>query len=246
MDCLAVKSLSKNFGGLQAVNKVTFSVETGKRLVIIGPNGAGKTTLFNLISGELPPSQGRIYLFGKDITRLTPEQRAYLGLARTYQITQLFPNLSILDNTLLGIQGLDLVKFSMLRLVTSYKNNLTKAQKLLEEWDLWEQKNILVKHLSYGEQRKVEIILALTGNPRLLLLDEPTAGLSPVETENLTSLILGLSRDITTILIEHDMDVAFKVAEYIIVLHQGQLVTEGSPKEVKTNPIVNQIYLGVR
>jgi branched-chain amino acid transport system ATP-binding protein len=244
MECLRVQNLSKNFGGLKATGDVSFSVETGKRLVIIGPNGAGKTTLFNLLSGALAPDEGQIQFLGHNITNLAPEKRAALGLARTFQVTQLFRNLTLLDNILLGIQALESAKYSMIRPLKAYKDNLAKAQKLLEQWELWSQKDALIRNLSYGDQRKVEIILALTGKPKLLLLDEPTAGLAPAETENLTSVILSLGRDITVLLIEHDMDVAFKVAEHIMVLHFGQFVAEGSPEEIRKNPKVNEVYLG--
>lgn len=244
MEYLKVTNLSKDFGGLRAVDHVTFEVQKGERLVIIGPNGAGKTTLFNLISGEEPPTEGGIHAVGKEVTGMPPQKRASLGLARTFQITQLFSNLRVMDNILLGLQALDPVKFSMFRPATSNKSISTRAQDFLEQWDLWDQRQSLVKNLSHGDQRKIEIILAICNGPKLLLLDEPTAGLSPAETESLTSLILNLSGDITVLLIEHDMDVAFQVAERIIVLHFGRVLADGKPDEIRNNSQVNEVYLG--
>ena len=242
--CLLVKNLCKNFGGLQAVNDLHLSLEPGERRAIIGPNGAGKTTLFNLISGTLPPSSGKIHLFGKDVTRFSPHRRAALGLARTFQITNLFPNLSLFENVLLAVQALDKVKYSMLRPVSSYRRLESRTYELLEEWGLREKAGELARNLSYGDQRQVELILALAGKPRLLLLDEPTSGLSPAETSTVTEAIRRLDSDITIVLIEHDMDVAFGLADRVSVLHFGSLLAEGSVNEIQDDPRVTEIYLG--
>ncbi|MBI3015229.1 MAG: ABC transporter ATP-binding protein [Candidatus Tectomicrobia bacterium] len=241
---LLVKKLCKNFGGLQAVNDLSLALEPGERRAIIGPNGAGKTTLFNLISGAFSPSSGEIYLFGKEVTRVSPHRRAALGLARTFQITNLFPNLSLFENVLLAVQALDTAKYSALRPVSFYRHLEKRTYELLEEWGMREKAGELARNLSHGDQRQVEIILALAGNPRLLLLDEPTSGLSPAETSTVTEAIRKLDSNITIALIEHDMDVAFALADRVSVLHFGSLLAEGSVSEIKDDPRVTEIYLG--
>lgn len=242
--CLSLKGVSKNFGGLMAVNDITLSLQPGARKALIGPNGAGKTTLFNLISGELIPSAGRITYCGKDITRIPPYRRASLGLARTFQITNLFPNLTVWENLLLSCQALERTKFVMFRPLSSYQHLTVRASKLLEQFELWDKRNELIKNLSYGDQRHVEVALALANEPRLLLLDEPTAGLSQAETQDLTVLLKKLDPAITILLIEHDMDVAFEFADSITVLYQGEMLTDGTKDEIKSNPTVQEIYLG--
>lgn len=242
--CLSLHGVSKNFGGLIAVNGITLSLQPGARKALIGPNGAGKTTLFNLISGELMPSAGRITYGGKDITRIPPYRRASLGLARTFQITNLFPKLTVLENILLSCQALERTKFVMFRPLSSYPHLMERASKLLVQFELWDKRNELIKNLSYGDQRKVEVTLALANQPRLLLLDEPTAGLSQAETQDLTVLLKKLDPAITILLIEHDMDVAFEFADSITVLYQGEILTDGTKDEVKSNPTVQEIYLG--
>lgn len=242
--CLILENLSKDFGGLRAVNGINMRVESGERRVLIGPNGAGKTTLFNLISGEYPVTQGRIIHFGKDVTGLPPYRRAALGIARTFQITNLFPNLMVLENLLLACQALERAKFVMFRPLSFYREFLDKSMNLLEEFGLWEKRNELVKNLSHGDQRQIEVALALAGQPRLILLDEPTAGLSSAETHSLTLMLKKLDPSITILLIEHDMDVAFEFAEKITVLYQGKFLAEGTKEEIKSNPTVQEIYLG--
>jgi branched-chain amino acid transport system ATP-binding protein len=242
---LVIDRLSKHFGGLQALHDLSLEIQPGERRAIIGPNGAGKTTLFNLIGGQLSPSSGRISLFGREVTKLPPFRRAALGLARTFQITALFPNLTVMENMLLAVQALDSVRFVLYRPLTSYKHLLSKARSLLEQWNLWEKRHALVRQLSYGEQRQLEILLALAAMPKLLLLDEPTAGLSVAETPLVTALIQHLDPSITVLLIEHDMDVAFQVAQHITVLHQGRLLADGSPEVIRKDPTVAEIYLGV-
>jgi branched-chain amino acid transport system ATP-binding protein len=241
---LDVQALSKNFGGLRAIRDVSLEIEEGERRAVIGPNGAGKTTLFHLISGFLSPSSGHVSLFGRDVTNLRAHQRAALGMARTFQVTNLFPKLTLFENILLGVQAIQRARFCFYRLVRSFQEVILEAERLLKEWNLWEKREDLLKNLSYGEQRQIEVIMALATKPRLLLLDEPTAGLSPAETALVTSIIKGLPREITTILIEHDMDVAFEIAEKITVLHFGSILAEGSLEQIKGNPKVSEIYLG--
>jgi branched-chain amino acid transport system ATP-binding protein len=239
-----LEGMSKSFGGLMAVNSVSLCLEHGARRALIGPNGAGKTTLFNLISGALNPTAGRIVYCGEDITHLRSYRRAALGIARTFQITNLFPKLTVLENILLACQALERTKFVMFRPLSSYRRLMDRAVELLKQFELWEKQNELIKNLSHGDQREIEVALALAGQPRLLLLDEPTAGLSPAETHDLTLLLKKLDPAITILLIEHDMDVAFEFAESITVLYQGKMLAEGNKEEVRSNPMVQQIYLG--
>ncbi len=244
MKTVAVEKLSKSFGGLQALMDVSFSVEKGERLVIIGPNGAGKTTLFNLITGELLPTQGMVYLFEKDVTYMPPHRRTHLGIARTFQITNLFPNLTLHENILLAVLGVNHQKFIMHRPFISCRDVVAKIGGLIGEWGLQEYKHTLVKNLSYGIQRQIEVIMALASEAKILLLDEPTSGLPPAETGALTSMILGLDSNVTFIIIEHDMDVAFQLAHKMIVLHYGMIIAEGPPEKIKADPKVKEIYLG--
>ncbi len=241
---LCLSDISKAFGGLMAVDGVSLQVKPGERRALLGPNGAGKTTLFHLISGELAPTRGHIHLFGRDVTRLPPHRRAALGMARTYQITNLFPQLTVLQNCLLAVQGLSPVKFHVHRALSRYTALFARAQAGLEAVGLTGKEAEVVRHLSYGEQRQLEIALALAGSPRLLLLDEPTAGLSPAEASMITTLLQQLDPTITILIIEHDMDVAFALTQSITVLHYGRVIADGLADEVKADPLVQQIYLG--
>lgn len=243
--CLRTEGLRKHYGGLRAVDGVDVEMREGERRAIIGPNGAGKTTLFHLLSGEVPPTGGRIFLFGQDVTRLPAHRRVALGLGRTYQVTNLFPRLSVLENTLLAAFGLKREKYNPWRAAVEHRAAVEEARRLLEGFGLWDKRDWPIGSLSYGEQRQLEIVLALAGQPRLLLLDEPTAGLSPLETQVVTRLVQGLDPRITVLLIEHDMDVAFQVAQRVTVLHFGRVVAEGTVEEVRANPEVQAIYLGV-
>jgi len=246
MTALVIDRLTKNFGGLQALSDLSLEIQPGERRVILGPNGAGKTTFFHLIGGQLSPSAGRIFLFDQEVTHLPPFRRAALGLARTFQLTTLFPNLTVLENMLLAVQALDTVRFVLYRPLTSYRHILNKAQSLLEQWDLWEKRQALVRQLSYGEQRQLEILLALAHTPKVFLLDEPTAGLSAAETRQVVAMLQRLDPCITVLLIEHDMAVAFQVVQHITVLHQGRLLADGSPLTIRQDPTVAEIYLGVQ
>ena len=245
MDALVVKNLTKDFGGVRAVNDVSFSVEPGERLAIIGPNGAGKTTLFQLLSGMLTPTTGSISVFGKDITKLPAHKRAALGIGRTFQITNLFLNLTVLDNVLLALEAQGMTRYNLIRPVSSFKHLLGQAEDILGQWGLAARRDFPVRSLSYGEQRQLEIMLTLSQNRSFLLLDEPTCGLSPEEAQSFVSIIRGFSRDFTVLLIDHDMDVTFGIAEKVMVLHYGTVVAFGSPEEVKSNPQVQEIYMGV-
>ena len=244
MKALEIEAVTKEFGGLRAIHEVFLEIEMGERRAIIGPNGAGKTTLFNLISGLLLPSSGQITLFGKDVTAVKAHRRAALGLSRTFQVTNLFKKMSLLENILLAVQAVKSARFCFYRPVGRFRDMVLEVEGLLKDWDLWEKRDSPVEDLSYGEQRQIEVIMALATKPRLLLLDEPAAGLAPAERALLTSTINNLPREITTILIEHDMDVAFEVSEKVTVLYFGTVLVDGPCEEIKGNPKVTEIYLG--
>jgi branched-chain amino acid transport system ATP-binding protein len=245
MEALRVEGLSKNFGGVSAVDNVSFGVEVGERLVIIGPNGAGKTTLFNLINGQLPATSGRIFFLGQDITAIPTHRRAHLGQARAFQIISLLLNLSVVDNALLALHGTKPYRFKLFRPIAHYKLVSDKVQETLKALDLWGKRDELVKNLSYGEQRRMEIGLSLGLQPKLLLLDEPSAGLTMEECSGIIDMIKNLGLDITVIIVDHDMDLVFGVAERIIVLHYGQIIADGTPEQIQTDPRVKEIYLGI-
>ena len=245
MSALGVETLSHQFGGLRALNEVAFEVAEGERLVILGPNGAGKTTLFNVITGLMRPTAGRITLFDHDVTALAPHRRAQLGLGRTFQVTTLFPRLTVLDSVLLAVQGSDRSRFTLHRPRAAFPRLFARAEALLEAWSLAERRAVPTRELSYGEQRQLELVLALAPRPRVLLLDEPTAGLSPAETTAVAEMIRRFPRDVTILLIEHDMDVALDLAERVIVLHDGRIVAVGPRDEIKRDPRVAEIYLGI-
>ena len=244
MIALAVDRLAHQFGGLRALDDVSLQVATGERLVILGPNGAGKTTLFNLVTGLLRPTAGRIRLFEHDVTALAPYRRARLGLGRTFQITTLFPRLTVLDNVLLAVQGADGARFTLHRPLASFPRICTQAESLLATWGLTDRRDVPAQRLSYGEQRQVELLLALAGSPRVLLLDEPTAGLSPAETASVAAMVRRFPRDLTLLLIEHDMDVALELADRVVVLHQGRVLAEGDRDQIRRDARVAEIYLG--
>jgi len=242
--CLVLEDLTVEFGGLRAVDSVSLTIETGERRVLMGPNGAGKTTLFNLVSGIYPATRGKILFYGQDITRYPIHRRAAMGIARTYQVTNLFRCLSVRENILMSCQALDPSKFVMFRPLSSYRRHGARCDQILEEFNLWEKRNELIKNLSHGDQRQIEVAMALAEKPKLLLLDEPAAGLSDAETHELTALLKRLDSSITILLIEHDLDVAFEFAERITVLYHGKFLTEGTKEEIKNNPEVHEIYLG--
>jgi branched-chain amino acid transport system ATP-binding protein len=235
---LATQELSKSFGAMLAVHGVSLEIPEGEIRAIIGPNGAGKTTLFNLISGSLRSTSGRVFFFGEEITHLPVYQRARLGLGRTCQQTSVFPHLSVAQNLRLACMPKTIGKFGQTPL------SVSTPKKYLEEFGLLEKGQSIVHELSYGEQRKLEIILGLALNSKVLLLDEPTAGLSPQETEEMIRLIGTIKGKATILLIEHDMDVVFGVADRITVLNFGEVIAEGSKEEIQANPFVQQAYFG--
>ncbi len=241
---LELIGLCKSFGGLQATRSVTLRVMPGDRKAIIGPNGAGKTTLFNVITGIYPATAGSIVLFGQDVTSWPSHRRTALGMARTFQVTSLFPKLTVLDNVLLAIKGLRPTKFVMWRFLSSYREVYDKAHHLLEQANFLDRKDTEVRNLSHGEQRQLEIILGLASDPKILLLDEPAAGLSSGETADMAKFLMRLDPKLAILLIEHDMDVVFDVAQQISVLHFGELLETGTPEQIKKSRRVQEIYLG--
>jgi branched-chain amino acid transport system ATP-binding protein len=241
---LELKGLCKSFGGLHAVRGIDLQIFAGDRKAIIGPNGAGKTTLFNVITGIFPATSGQVLLFGRDVTTWASYRRTALGMARTFQVTHLFPRLTVLDNVLLAIQGLRKSKFVMWRFLSTYRDVHEKARHLLERAAFLDRQHIEVRFLSHGEQRQLEIVLGLASEPKLLLLDEPAAGLSSGESAEMSKFLLRLDPHLAILLIEHDMDVVFDVADQISVLHFGEILETGAPDQIHRSKVVQQIYLG--
>ena len=244
MSALALRNLDKSFGGLRVTSDVTLVVEPGERRLIIGPNGAGKTTLFNLITGELPPDRGSVALFDRDITRVPSRRRFHLGMARTYQIITLFPAETLLRNVTLALLGLSRLRWNPFTRLDRQAALLDRARAVLARVGLHELADRPLRETSYGERRRVEIAMALAQNPRLLLLDEPFAGLSIDERRDVHKCLMAIPRDVTIVMIEHDMDVALDFAERITVLHFGEVVVEGTRGEVVAHPRTREIYLG--
>ena len=244
MTALAVRDLSKSFGGLRVTARLNLVVEPGERRLIIGPNGAGKTTLFNLITGELRPDSGSIQLFGKDITGTASRKRAHLGMARTYQIITLFPRDTILRNVMLALLGLSPMRWNAWRPLRHQQDLLERARAALGRVGLDRIADRPLAETSYGEKRRVEIAMALAQNPKVLLLDEPFAGLSVGERRDVSRLLAAIPRDVTIVMIEHDMDTALDFADRISLLHFGEVIVEGTRAEVVANPRTREVYLG--
>jgi len=244
MTALAVRSLEKSFGGLRVIDAVNLAVEPGERRLIIGPNGAGKTTLFNLVTGELRPDGGSITLFDRDITRVPSRRRAHLGIARTYQIITLFPRETLLRNVTLSLLGLSPLRWNPLVRLERQEALIGRAREVLARVGLDHLAGRPVGQTSYGERRRVEVAMALAQDPRVLLLDEPFAGLSIEERRDVLRLVTAIPRAVTIVMIEHDMDVALDFAERITVLHLGEVVVEGMRAEVVAHPRTRKIYLG--
>jgi branched-chain amino acid transport system ATP-binding protein len=244
MTALVVTGLTKSFGGLRVTNSVDLVVEPGERRLIIGPNGAGKTTLFNLVAGELAPDSGTVALFGRDITRTPCRRRAHLGLARTYQIITLFPRDTILRNVELALLGLSGLRWNPLTSLDRQHNLATRAGEALARVGLSHIADRPLAETSYGERRRVEIAMAMAQNPRVLLLDEPFAGLSIDERRDVRQLLAAIPRDVTIVMIEHNMDVALDLADRITLLHFGEVIVEGTRAEVVADPRTREVYLG--
>ncbi|GAA1791543.1 ABC transporter ATP-binding protein [Planosporangium flavigriseum] len=241
---LRVESLGRQFAGVKAVDGVTLSVSRGARLGIIGPNGAGKTTFFNMLSGELKPTSGRIEMFGQDVTRLPAHRRVALGLGRTYQVTRVLHGLTVRENLTVAVHGLSRSKLGLLRSWRAYRRQMEQVEELAASFGLENRLDVLAEALSHGEVRQLDVCLALALKPSILLLDEPAAGLSPAERVDIRALLNRLPPELTLILIEHDMDVLRSAVDEIAVLHHGEYVARGSVAEIQQNELVRELYLG--
>jgi branched-chain amino acid transport system ATP-binding protein len=236
--------LSKRFGGLPATREVSLQVMPGERRLIIGPNGAGKTTLFNLVTGDLEPDSGSARLFGRELLRLPTERRVHLGLARTYQVLTLFPRETLIHNVVLALLGLDRLRWNPWTFLRAQRALYAAAREALAEVGLADGAERIVAQTSYGERRRLELAMALAQRPKVLLLDEPLAGLSQQERQAIRELLDRIPRDVTIVMIEHDMDTALAFAERITVLHYGQIIVEGTRAEVVADPRTKEVYLG--
>jgi branched-chain amino acid transport system ATP-binding protein len=239
---LRIADLTVHFGGLTALNRINFAVARGEIRAIIGPNGAGKSTFFNCLTGVLRPSSGHILFNGGDITGLSPDRISQKGIARSYQITNILPNATTLENTRIAVQSRH-HGWSMLTHHRTYRDIVEKADAALEAVGLRGKAGELAANLSHGEQRNLEIGIALATEPQLLCLDEPTAGMSAAETHDTMELVRRIAKDLTILIVEHDMQVVMELAQRITVLHYGEILAEGTPSEIQQNPRVLEVYL---
>jgi len=240
---LELDGLARHFGALVALTDITMRIAAGERRAVLGSNGAGKTTLFNAITGDVMPTAGRIRFFGEDVTGLATHERIRRGMRRTYQISQLFGGLSVIDSIYLACRGVSRRRFSLLR-PRPGDNSRAQAETILHAVHLEGERHARVGSLSHGQQRQLEIALALAGAPRFILFDEPAAGLSPAERRDLVAILNALPRHIGYIIIEHDLDVALRVSDRVSMMHNGRLFKEGTPEEIENDPQVQDIYLG--
>jgi ABC-type branched-subunit amino acid transport system ATPase component len=238
---IEIRELRRAFGGVVALDGVSLTLAEGERRAVIGPNGAGKTTLINILAGEIPPTGGGVRLAGKDITRFRPWQRARLGLAHVYQRTELFAPLSARENVALAVAA----RRGPYRVFRAPpRAEYDEADAVLERVGLGGREGVAVRALSHGERRQLELAVALAQRPRVLLLDEPTAGMSPAETARITELVAGLDRALTILIVEHDMDVVFRLADRVSVLHEGRVIADGTAAQVRADVRVHDVYLG--
>jgi branched-chain amino acid transport system ATP-binding protein len=240
---LELRDVSKKFGELEALGGINLRVNPGERRAVLGSNGAGKTTLFNCITGDFAPTTGAIRFFGEDVTEFPAQERIRRGLRRTYQISLLFAGLTVHDNVYLACRGVSRGRFSFRRPRPSDALMQT-AEELVATVNLSDARNTNVSDLSYGQQRQLEIAMALSGAPRFILFDEPAAGLSPTERRELVSILTGLPGHVGYIIIEHDMDVALRVSDRVTMMHNGRIFKEGKPSEIEDDPEVQALYLG--
>jgi branched-chain amino acid transport system ATP-binding protein len=240
---IELKNVGRRFGALQAVRDVTFDVAIGERHAVLGPNGAGKTTLFNTICGDFPPTSGSIKLFGEDISHVPAHRRARRGIGRTYQQSLLFSGLSVIDNLFVAVRGVKPNRFSFL-VPRAGDAHAAKARDTAERVRLGHVLDVAVGDLSHGQRRQLEVGMALASDPKVLMLDEPAAGLSPVERPELSKLLRDLPKDLTIVLIEHDMDVALPFADLVTVMKDGEVVVSNTPDRIQDDPVVHEIYLG--
>jgi len=239
---LRTEGLTMRFGGLTAVNNVSIAIERGEIRAIIGPNGAGKSTFFNCLTGVLRPTSGRIFLNGEDVAGLPPNEVSHKGLARSYQITNILPGASVLENVRIAAQSRRHA-WNMVRNRLSFPDVIDRARAVLDSVGLREDEEELAANLSHGAQRNLEIGIALATEPQLLCLDEPTAGMSVSETRTTVELVRRIAKDLTIVIVEHDMEVVMGLAKTITVLHYGEVLAEGTPAQIQANPRVQEVYL---
>ena len=242
-EALVLEGVTRAFGALRAVDDVSLSVLAGEKRAILGANGAGKTTLFNAITGDFPPTSGRIRFFGEDITHMDPFERIRKGMRRTYQSSLLFRDLSVRDNLFLAVRGVSHARFSLKRPARGHPSSVA-TQELLERGRLTHIADEMVSNLAHGQQRQLEIAMALAGAPRLILFDEPAAGLSPAERRELVLLLTSLPSHMSFVLIEHDLEIALRVVERVTVMHNGSVIKTGTPSEIENDQQVQAIYMG--
>ena len=242
-EALVLEGVTRAFGALRAVDDVSLSVLAGEKRAILGANGAGKTTLFNAITGDFPPTSGRIRFFGEDITHMYPFERIRKGMRRTYQSSLLFKDLSVRDNLFLAVRGVSNARFSLRRPGPGHPSSVA-TQELLERGRLTHIADEMVSNLAHGQQRQLEIAMALAGAPRLILFDEPAAGLSPAERRELVLLLTSLPSHMSFVLIEHDLEIALRVVERVTVMHNGSVIKTGTPSEIENDQQVQAIYMG--
>jgi branched-chain amino acid transport system ATP-binding protein len=242
-DALVLEGVTRAFGALKAIDDVSFTVAAGERRAVLGSNGAGKTTLFNCITGDFPATSGSIKFFGEDVTLLPPYERIRRGLRRTYQISLLFKELSVRDNLFLAVRGVNPGRLSFKRTALGHTSQVS-ADDLLDRVRLSHVANTPVALLSHGQQRQLEIGMALAGAPRFILFDEPAAGLSPLERRELVALLNALPRHMGYVIIEHDLDIALKVVDQVTIMHNGKVIKHGTPSEIENDEQVQAIYMG--
>ena len=242
-NALELAGVSRSVGALRAVDEVSLTVAAGEKRAILGANGAGKTTLFNVITGDYPATSGRVRFFGEDVTAMPPHERIRMGLRRTYQSSLLFRDLTVRDNLFLAVRGVGSGRFSLRRASARHASCIA-TEELLERARLSHIAGELVANLAHGQQRQLEIGMALAGAPRLILFDEPAAGLSPAERRELVALLTSLPAHMSFVLIEHDLDIALRVVERVTVMHNGRVLKHGTPDEIENDPQVQAIYMG--
>lgn len=241
---LSTDKLNRQFGGVRAVDNANINVEEKKLKAIIGPNGAGKTTLFNVITGRLPATSGKVFYLGHDITNKPPYELVKMGICRTFQINTLFLGVTVFENVRIAKQARSGGSYKIFSARETLMEINEGTWSILEQVGLKDQKKALASELSYGDQRSLELGIALAGDPKLLLLDEPTAGMSQGETGRITQLIKELAKDITVVLVEHDVEMVMAISDSISVMNQGRIIAEGSPEEIRQNSLVREAYLG--
>lgn len=244
MSLLKVENINKSYKAVHVLKNASIELNPGERHIIIGPNGAGKTTFFNCIYGTIPFDKGKIYLRGRSIGHLPSYKRVHLGMARTFQKNNLFEELTVEENVHLAILAGKRYKYNMFKPMLSHSEITEKTEEILREWEMWHRRNVPVNVLSYGEQRLLEIILSLCSNPEILLLDEPTSGMSPKETVKTMEFIQKIPRSVSILMIEHDMEVVFNIADRITVLHHGQTIMSAKPEEIRGDQMIQEIYFG--